>query len=140
MDEVTLGAIKQRSLSNERQIEEIKKELQDFRKEHADDMDKVHEEYKAVYELTTSVKVIAEQMGNMNSIVVDTNQKVEDIAAAQKKSENKMNERMTELENKPAKETHEAVKKIKSEIIMTIIGVVVGGAATAIITFLVQNM
>lgn len=140
MDQLTLGAVDQRSLSNERRIMELANELQALRKEHTDDMEKVHEEHKAIYELTTSVKIIAEHMEAMNNIVLDTNQKVEDIALAQQKSEEDLKKKIAEIENKPAQDAFKTMKKVKLEIILTIVGFVVGAALTFVANLITSNI
>lgn len=130
-----LGVVDQRSLDNERQIANLTNELHTLREEHKEDMDKIREEQKAIYDVATSVKVMAEQMHTMNDVMQDTNKKVDVIAQAQIDSEEHLKKKISELENKPAREALETVKKVRMEIILTIVGFLVGGVLATLIKF-----
>ena len=132
---VLLGIVDQRSLDNERQITNLTNELHTLREEHKEDMDKMREEQKAIYDVATSVKVMAEQMHTMNDVMQDTNKKVDVIAQAQIDSEEHLKKKITELENKPAREALETAKKVRMEIILTIVGFLVGGVLATLIKF-----
>ena len=132
---VLLGIVDQRSLDNERQITNLTNELHTLREEHKEDMDKMREEQKAIYDVATSVKVMAEQMHTMNDVMQDTNKKVDVIAQAQIDSEEHLKKKITELENKPAREALETAKKVRMEIILTIVGFLVGGILATLIKF-----
>lgn len=133
---VLLGIVDQRSLDNERQISNLTGELHALREEHKDDMDKLREDQKAIYDVASSVKVMAEQMHTMNSVMQDTNKKVDGIAQAQIDSEEHLKKKITELENKPAKEALETAKKVRMEIILTFVGFIVGGLLATLIKFI----
>ena len=133
---VLLGVVDQRSLDNERQITNLTNELHTLREEHKEDMDKMREEQKAIYDVATSVKVMAEQMHTMNDVMQDTNKKVDVIAQAQIDSEEHLKKKISELENKPAKEALETSKKIRMEIILMIVSFLVGGVLAKLITFI----
>lgn len=130
-----LGIVDQRSLDNERQIANLTNELHTLRDEHKEDLDKMREEQKAIYDVATSVKVMAEQMHTMNDVMQDTNKKVDVIAQAQIDSEEHLKKKISELENKPAREALETVKKVRMEIILTIVGFLVGGVLATLIKF-----
>ena len=132
---VLLGIIDQRSLDNERQITNLTNELHTLREEHKDDMDKIREEQKAIYDVASSVKVMAEQMHTMNDVMQDTNKKVDVIAQAQIDSEEHLKKKISELENKPAQEALETAKKVRMEIILVIVGFLVGGVLATLIKF-----
>lgn len=134
-ERVTLGAVDQRSKANENRISEIQSEVEALRDEHKEDMDKVHEEYKAIYDLTASVKVIADHMEQMNAVVVDTNKKVDDNALAQKETEARLMRRISEVENAPAKKSAEFMDKVKLAIATTVITFLVSGLLAAAIHF-----
>lgn len=134
-ERVTLGAVDQRSRANENRISEIQSEVEALRDEHKEDMDKVHEEYKAIYDLTASVKVIADHMEQMNAVVVDTNKKVDDNALAQKETEARLMRRISEVENAPAKKSAEFMDKVKLAIATTVITFLVSGLLAAAIHF-----
>lgn len=134
-ERVTLGAVDQRSKANENRISEIQSEVEALRDEHKEDMDKVHEEYKAIYDLTASVKVIADHMEQMNAVVVDTNKKVDDNALAQKETEARLMRRISEVENAPAKKSAEFMDKVKLVIATTVITFLVSGLLAAAIHF-----
>lgn len=134
-ERVTLGAVDQRSKANENRISEIQSEVEALRDEHKEDMDKVHEEYKAIYDLTASVKVIADHMEQMNAVVVDTNKKVDDNALAQKETETRLMKRISEVENAPAKKSAEFMDKVKVAIATTIITFLVSGILATVIHF-----
>lgn len=131
-----LGIVDQRSLDNERQIANLTNELHTLRDEHKEDLDKMREEQKAIYDVATSVKVMAEQMHTMNDVMQDTNKKVDVIAQAQIDSEEHLKKKITELENKPAKEALETSKKIRMEIILMIVSFLVGGVLAKLISFI----
>lgn len=133
---VLLGVVDQRSLDNERQITNLANELHTLQKEHKEDMDKMREEQKAIYDVATSVKVMAEQMHTMNDVMQDTNKKVDVIAQAQIDSEEHLKKKISELENKPAREALETAKKIRMEVILTIVGFLVGGIMATLIKFI----
>lgn len=133
---VMLGIVDQRSIDNERQIANLAVELHTLREEHKEDMDKMRDEQKAIYDVATSVKVMAEQMRAMNDVMQDTNKKVDVIAQAQIDSEEHLKKKITELENKPAQEALETAKKIRMEIILTIVGFLVGGVLATLIKFI----
>lgn len=131
-----LGIVDQRSLDNERQIANLTNELHTLRDEHKEDLDKMREEQKAIYDVATSVKVMAEQMHTMNDVMQDTNKKVDVIAQAQIDSEEHLKKKITELENRPAKEALDTSKKIRMEIILIIVSFLVGGVLTKLISFI----
>lgn len=131
-----LGVVDQRSLDNERQIASLKNDLSTLRDEHREDLEKMREEQKAIYDVATSVKVMAEQMHTMNDVMQDTNKKVDVIAQAQIDSEEHLKKKITELENKPAQEALETAKRVRMEIILTVVGFLVGGIMASLIKFI----
>lgn len=131
-----LGIVDQRSLDNERQIAHLTNEIHALREEHKEDMTEIREKQEAVYDIASSVKVMAERIGSMNDVLHDTNKKVDGIAKAQIDSEEHLKKKISELENKPAKEALETSKKIRMEIILIIVSFLVGGVLAKLISFI----
>lgn len=131
-----LGIVDQRSLDNERQIANLTNELHTLRDEHKEDMAELREKQEAVYDIASSVKVMAERIGSMNDVLHDTNKKVDGIAKAQIDSEEHLKKKISELENKPAKDALETSKKIRMEIILMIVSFLVGGVLAKLISFI----
>lgn len=131
-----LGTVDQRSAENERRIVELSHEIRTLREEHKEDMAEMREKQEAIYDIASSVKVMTEKMGTMNEVLHDTSKKVDGIAKAQIDSEEHLKRKISELENKPAREALETAKKVRMEIILIIVSFLVGGALASLIQFI----
>lgn len=134
-ERVTLGAVDARSQANEKQIARLHKEVGELRDEIRDDMEKVHEENKAIYELVGSVKVIANRMENVEQTVTETNKKLNDYSAKQQDSEDRLMRKITDIENAPAKKSMDFMDKIKLAIATSVVSFLVGGVLASVINF-----
>lgn len=103
----------QRSKSAIHQISEIKKEVEDIRAEN-----------KTLYELTTSVKLIAQDLGS-----------VKDDMAEVKDGQLKLSNKVCEIENKPYQIMADNVNKIKVSIITAVCTFLATGILGGIIFF-----
>ena len=108
---VHLQEVDSRSRSNEHRLDDHEKEIKELR-----------DKQDAIYELTSSVK----------SIATDMNYIKEDVKEV-KTGQEKLNEKVNELENKPANETKKRMDDIKDKLIWLLIGGVAVGLLTALL-------
>lgn len=108
---VHLQEVDSRSKSNEHRLDDQDKEIKELR-----------EKQNAIYDLTSSVK----------SIATDMNYIKEDVKEV-KTGQEKLNEKVTVLENKPANETKNRIEGIKDKLLWLVIGGVVVGLLSAIL-------
>ena len=111
---VHLQEVDSRSKSNEHRLNEHEKEIKELR-----------DKQDAIYELTSSVK----------SIATDMNYIKEDVKEV-KTGQDKLNEKVTILENRPANETKKRFDDIKDKLIWLLIG----GVAVGLLSALVPNI
>lgn len=123
-EKVTLIETEQRSKSNTHRIENIETEMKEMKNDN-----------KAVYELATSVRVMAERQGNMEDKLDEISDKVDETSKAQKDTEVRFLQKINEVENKPNSLTADNVNKIKVSIITAIFTFLATGALGAIIYF-----
>ena len=112
-EKVKLTETDQRSRSAIHQIDEIKKEVDEIRIEN-----------KTLYELTTSVKLIAQDMGSIKNDIVEV-----------KNGQLKLSNKVCEIENKPYQVMADNVNKIKVSVITAICTFLVTGILGSIIFF-----
>lgn len=111
----------ERSKSNTHQIEEVKAEIKDIRIEN-----------RALYELTSSVKLIAQDMGNIKD-------DISDVKNGQKELSEKVNKVTQEVENVKNKDDIEMgrnTKKVFWEVVSKILAGLAVSGITALITIL----
>ena len=106
---VRLQEVDSRSRSNEHRLNDHEKEIKELR-----------DKQDALYELTSSVK----------SIATDMNYIKEDVKEV-KTGQDKLNEKVTILENRPANETKKRFDDIKDKLIWLLIGGVAVGLLSA---------
>ena len=111
---VRLQEVYSRSKSNEHRLDDHEKEIKELR-----------DKQDAIYELTSSVK----------SIATDMNYIKEDVKEV-KTGQDKLNEKVTILENKPANETKKRFDDIKDKLIWLLIG----GFAVGLLSALLPNI
>lgn len=102
---VHLQEVDSRSKSNEHRIDAHEKEIHELR-----------EKQDAIYDLTSSVKSIATDMTHIKEDVKEV-----------KTGQDKLNEKVTELENKPANEAKKRLDKIGDKLLWLFIGGVAAG-------------
>jgi len=111
----------ERGKSNTHQIEEVKAEIKDIRIEN-----------RALYELTSSVKLIAQDMGNIKD-------DISDVKNGQKELSEKVNKVTQEVENVKNKDDIEMgrnTKKVFWEVVSKILAGLAVSGITALITIL----
>lgn len=108
---VHLQEVDSRSKSNEHRIDAHEKEIHELR-----------EKQDAIYDLTSSVKSIATDMTHIKEDVKEV-----------KTGQDKLNEKVTELENKPANEAKKRLDKIGDKLLWLFIGGVAAGLLYAIL-------
>lgn len=111
---VHLQEVDSRSRSNEHRIDDHDKEIRELR-----------DKQDAIYELTSSVKSIATDMTYIKEDVKEV-----------KTGQEKLNEKVTVLENQPANET----KKRFDGIVDKLIWVVIGGAVVGLLSSILPNI
>lgn len=117
-----------RSKSNTHQIDEIKDEIKDIRNEN-----------KVLYELTASVKVIAQDMGEVKQGQKDLAEKVDKEIGKVKSDVNTIRDEMTTVANQDNIETGKKVKEFKGKIWFEIIKWLVVSGLSAGITVLITQ-
>lgn len=113
----------QRSKANDHRLTDLENGIEELRKEH-----------KAIYELTASVKVIAERLGSIEKKVDETNKKVDETIKSQKENDIKVLKRISEVENQPMKQTSSNVNSLK----MAVIGALCSAVGLGILDVLIQ--
>ena len=111
---VRLQEVDSRSRSNEHRLNDHEKAIKELR-----------DKQDAIYELTSSVK----------SIATDMNYIKEDVKEV-KTGQDKLNEKVTILENRPANETKKRFDEVKDKLIWLLIG----GLAVGLLSALFPNI
>lgn len=111
---VHLQEVDSRCKSNEHRIDGHDKEIRELR-----------EKQDAIYDLTSSVKSIATDMAYMKEDVKDV-----------KSGQDKLNEKVTVLENRPAKETKKKVDRMVEKLLWLFIG----GFAVGLLSSIFPNV
>ena len=115
----------ERSKSNTHRLDRVQETLNNFQAETREEIHKIHEEYKVLYELTSSIKTLSQ-------VVSSTNEKVDSI----KEQQELMNQKITDLENAPGKEALKFEKSLKEKIITSIVIAIIGFAIGVFFPFL----
>lgn len=111
---VHIQEVDSRSKSNEHRINDHDKEIRELR-----------EKQDAIYDLTSSVKSIATDMTHIKEDVKEV-----------KSGQDKLNEKVTILENKPANETKKRIDGITEKLLWLIIG----GVAVGLLATILPNI
>lgn len=111
---VHIQEVDSRSRSNEHRLDDHDAELRELR-----------DKQDAIYDLTSSVKSIATDMTYIKEDVKEV-----------KSGQDKLNEKVTILENRPANETKKSIDGIKEKLIWLIIG----GIAVGILSIILPNI
>lgn len=111
---VHIQEVDSRSKSNEHRIDTHDKEIRELR-----------EKQDAIYDLTSSVKSIATDMTYIKEDVKEV-----------KSGQDKLNEKVTILENRPANETKKRIDEITEKLLWLLIG----GVAVGLLSTILPNI
>ena len=123
-ERIILIETEQRSKANSHRLDSVQNSI-----------DKMKEENKAIYKIATSVEVMAEKLGNIEDKVDETKRKVDETAEAQRASEERLLQRVSNVENAPAKQTANNVNSIRLSIVTAVVTFLVTGVAAALVYF-----
>lgn len=123
-ERIMLIETEQRSKANSHRLDNIQNSI-----------DKMKEENKAIYKIATSVEVMAEKLGNIEDKVDETKRKVDETAETQRASEERLLQRVSDVENAPAKQTASNVNSIRLSIVTAVVTFLVTGVAAALVYF-----
>ena len=123
-ERIMLIETEQRSKANAHRLDSVQNSI-----------DKMKEENKAIYKIATSVEVMAEKLGNIEDKVDETKRKVDETAEAQRASEERLLQRVSNVENAPAKQTANNVNSIRLSIVTAVVTFLVTGVAAALVYF-----
>ena len=123
-ERIMLIETEQRSKANSHRLDSVQNSI-----------DKMKEENKAIYKIATSVEVMAEKLGNIEDKVDETKRKVDETAEAQRASEERLLQRVSNVENAPAKQTANNVNSIRLSIVTAVVTFLVTGVAAALVYF-----
>ena len=123
---VTVTENTQRSRSNSHQIEELKERL-----------DKMETKQEAIYELASSVKMIASDMSKMN-------ESINEVKQGQKELTNKMDQQITDVREKidkvDAKSKIDIVETSRDNIKQKITPFLLGGCSVAGVIYIIAEV
>lgn len=120
----TLVEIDQRSKSNSHRLDELVDEVKDIKNEN-----------KAIYRIATSVELMAQKITHIEEKVDETGRKVDAQTAIWREAENKLSDRIAEVDSKPDRLTANNVNSIKVSLISSILSIMASGLVAAIIAF-----
>ena len=123
-ERIMLIETEQRSKANSHRLDSVQNSI-----------DKMKEENKAIYKIATSVEVMAEKLGNIEDKVDETKRKVDETAEAQRASVWGGLQRVSNVENAPAKQTANNVNSIRLSIVTAVVTFLVTGVAAALVYF-----
>lgn len=123
-ERIILIETEQRSKANSHRLDNVQNSI-----------DKMKDENKAIYKIATSVEVMAEKLGNIEDKVDETKRKVDETAEAQRASEEKLLQRVSDVENAPAKQTASNVNSVRLSIVTAVVTFLVTGVAAALVYF-----
>lgn len=106
-----------RAKSNTKQIEEIKR-----------DIEKIHEENKALYTLTTSVELIAQEMTTTKDLIQNMDEQLSNVS-----------DKVEAMERKPYEEYLQAKGEIKTKVIVSVISTIMISLISVLGTLVFTN-
>ena len=107
-----------RAKSNTKQIEEIKR-----------DIEKIHEENKALYTLTTSVELIAQEMTTTKDLIQNMDEQLSNVS-----------DKVEAMERKPYEEYLKAKGEIKTKVIVSVVSMVMISLISVLGTLVFTNL
>ena len=123
-DEKILIETKERSITNQKRLDIIEEELKGIKSEQ-----------RAIYEIASSVKVLVERVGHIESKVDDTSRKIDEQTANWHKAEEKLSERITKNAIENDHKTAENVNALKLAIITALCTALATGVLTTLLHF-----
>lgn len=124
-EQVMLIETEQRSKSNMHRLDNVEADIRE-----------VKNEQKAIYSIATSVELIAQRVGNIETKVDDTRSKVEEQSKSWQETERRLTERANEIENKPLKQTASNVNAVRMAIITGVCTFLATGILAAVIVLI----
>ncbi len=125
-DEKTLLiSTNERSKSNTHQIDEIK-----------DDIKQIKDDQKAIYDLTTSVKIIAENVSNMKDDLKEVKQGQTSLSNKLDNQIQDVNNKVDELKLEPLEEMKKDKHTLKLEVLKQAIGYAITGLVAIVGTLI----
>ena len=121
-NERVLIETKERAKSNTKRIDSLEREMQ-----------MVKEDQKAIYEIASSGKVIAERMSYIEEKVDETGKKVDAQIEEWRKAESRLNNRISETESASGRQLAKNINALKLSVITAICASVATGLFTTII-------
>lgn len=112
-EKTTLIEAEQRSKSNSHRIDDLEADMKELQKEQ-----------KAIYQIASSVEVIAHRVGTIEDKVDDTNAQV-----------SKLSEKVNDAENKPYQQVAKNVNSVRIAIITAVCTLIATGIISAILNF-----
>ena len=112
-EKTTLIETEQRSKSNSHRIDDLEADMKEMQKEQ-----------KAIYQIASSVEVIANRVGTIEGKVNDTNEQV-----------SKLSEKVNETANQPYQQVAKNVNSIKVAIISAVCTLIATGVISAVLHF-----
>lgn len=132
---VAVGRLQEQHRQNADAIVDMRSELHEFQKEVRDSMEIIREENKAIYEVASSVQIMAKEMTAFSEKLDKTN---DDMNAGFDKVNHHvgdLSKRVDAVERAPGKGALETIGKVKATIISTIVAFLVGGVLGVLIQF-----
>ena len=114
----TLTETETRSKSNTKRLDEIKH-----------DVEELHEENKALYRLTTSVELIAQEMTTTKDLIQNVDHQLKDVSG-----------KVEALERKPYEDYEKTKSEIKTKVIVTVISTIAISGLSVLGTLIVSNV
>lgn len=132
---VAVGVLREQHKQSEEAIASVRSELHDFQREVRDGMEVLREENKAIYEVASSVKIIAKEMSTFSDKLDQTNGDLKTGFDNVNRNVGDLSKRVDAVERAPGKGALEAVNKVKATVISTIVAFLVGGVLGVLIQF-----
>lgn len=132
---VAVGVLREQHKQSEEAIASVRNELHDFQREVRDGMEVLREENKAIYEVASSVKIIAKEMSTFSDKLDQTNGDLKTGFDNVNRNVGDLSKRVDAVERAPGKGALEAVNKVKTTVISTIVAFLVGGVLGVLIQF-----
>lgn len=115
-DKTLLISTSERSKSNTHQIEEIKTDIK-----------QIKEDQRAIFDLTTSVKIIAENVSNMKDDLKEVKHGQSDLSNKLDNQIQDVNDKVNELKLEPLEEMKKDKHELRIEVLKQIIGYAITG-------------
>lgn len=121
-NEKILIETQERSKSNTKRINALEEEIKDIKSEQ-----------RAIYEIATSVKVLVERVGYIETKVDETSKKIDKQSAQWQKAENELSSRISETKAEKDHQTAENVDSVKIAVITAMCTALATGALSTLL-------